>query len=276
MCANRQPHIGVRCNLGDVAAHGAHHDACRNRAAVSFDADNTLAGADEAGDLGVLQHGDAALHGSLRVGPDHAVVAGCGRTHVIRSTKHGIATVASEVYLRTDLLDLLWAHHMGLGAARRVDHRSCSLGAHAGLGVRNPQQALGGVHDPTAGFVFEARIQLEAVLVEPHRFGDAVVGPDDGGVAARVARPDVVGLDDRHVGDAVLGGEVIGRGETMAATADNDHVVRTLGFVPLHFEQCFDELIHATRSIRSAAYGLAHSNRDRSLVSQILAGTPAT
>ena len=69
-------------------------------------------------------------------------------------------------------------------------------------------------------------------LVEADRLGDAVVGADDRGVAARVAGADVVGLDDGDVGDAVARGEVVGGGQAVAAAADDHDVVARLRLVP--------------------------------------------
>jgi hypothetical protein len=52
-----------------------------------------------------------------------------------------------------------------------------------------------------------------------------IVGADERGIAADIAGADVVPLQHRHVGDAVVLGEIIGGGETVAAAADDDDIV---------------------------------------------------
>ncbi len=200
---------------------------------------------DQTGDRCVLQHVHASLHRALGIGPHHPVVAGRRCGDVVARTEHRVATAAGEVELRTQLLDLGGCDEHRLGTACSVEHRPRPFVAHRRLGVRQPEQALGGVHDPAACLVLELGVQIEAVLVEPDRLGDAVVGADDRGVATRVARSDVVGLEHGNVGDAVPGGQVVRGGEAVATTTDDHDVVARLGLVPGELQQRLDELVHA-------------------------------
>ncbi|MNR34900.1 hypothetical protein D3C85_1527090 [compost metagenome] len=63
------------------------------------------------------------------------------------------------------------------------------------------------------------------MFVQVRRLVPQVVGAHDGGVARGVAAAQPALLDHRHVGDAVLLGQVVGGGQAVPATADDDHVV---------------------------------------------------
>ena len=71
----------------------------------------------------------------------------------------------------------------------------------------------------------EALPQLQRMLEELGVAVEHVVGAHQGGVAADVARTDVVALQHCHVGDAVPCRQVVGGRETVTATADDDHVI---------------------------------------------------
>jgi hypothetical protein len=73
------------------------------------------------------------------------------------------------------------------------------------------------------------------VLVDRDALVEQVVRPDDRGVAPGVAAADPALLDDRDVGQSVLGREVVGGAESVPAAADDDRVVGglRLGLAPL-------------------------------------------
>ena len=194
---------------------------------------------------------------------------------MVRRSQHRVAPAAREVDLRAQPLDLHRVDQDGLDTAGIVQLHARAFGAHPCLRVRHPDQTLGGVHDPAAGLVLEVPIELHAVVVEADRFRDAVVGADDGGVAPGVPGPDVVGLDDGHVGDAVPRRQVVRRGQAMAASTDDHHVVAGLRLVPRQFEQRLDELVHQRRSASSWARPADTINNTLSRVMTIFAGTPA-
>ncbi|MNE43758.1 hypothetical protein D3C80_1379520 [compost metagenome] len=63
------------------------------------------------------------------------------------------------------------------------------------------------------------------MIVEPGAFVIEIVGADDRRVAAGIAAAEPALVDDGDIGDAVLAGEIIGSAQTMAASADDDHVI---------------------------------------------------
>src|SRR6266550_4044476 len=68
--------------------------------------------------------------------------------------------------------------------------------------------------------------EFERVFVDRGALVPEVVGADDRGVAGHVAACKPAALEHRNVGDAVVFRKVIRRGETMAAGAHDDDLVR--------------------------------------------------
>ena len=165
--------------------------------------------AHEAGDGRVLVDLHTSLRGARGERPGDPVVPRGRALEVMRGTQDRVAAAAGQVDLGDQLLELGRGDHHGLRAAGRVHLCPRALGPHRHLGVGDPEDALGLMEDLGAGLLLEALVELERVLVEPDRLGDAVVGADDRRVAAGVARGDVVGFEDGDVRDAVAGGEVV-------------------------------------------------------------------
>src|SRR5437899_11728467 len=69
--------------------------------------------------------------------------------------------------------------------------------------------------------------ELERVFVDRGALSPEVVRANDRGVAGQVAARQPAALEHRNVGDAVVLRKVIRRGQTMAAGADDDDLVRT-------------------------------------------------
>jgi len=70
--------------------------------------------------------------------------------------------------------------------------------------------------------------QLQRIRIERLVALEQIIGPHDGGVAPDIARAEIALLQHRHIGDAVVLGEIIGRRQAMPAAADNDHVIVAL------------------------------------------------
>ena len=93
-----------------------------------------------------------------------------------------------------------------------------------------PQQQTPAVeeHEVEVEFVGEDAPQLQPLVVESHVLGGALVRPHDRGVAPGTAEAEVLGLQDRHIADAVVARQVIRGRETVDPAADDDGVVAAL------------------------------------------------
>jgi len=95
--------------------------------------------------------------------------------------------------------------------------------------VGEAEQAALAEHDVEVERLAQALPQLEGMLVEVRALVPEIVRAHDGGVATGVAAADPALLEHGDVADAMLLGEVVGGGETVAAAADDDHVVFRAG-----------------------------------------------
>ena len=128
-----------------------------------------------------------------------------------------------------------------------------ALGLHdqRAVGVREREVPVLREHEVEVELGREPLVELHALRVERGALRSAVVGPDDGRVAAGRAGADVALLDDRHVGDAVVLGEVVRRGEPVRAAADDDDVVVALELARPREDLLLEEdVLHAPASER--------------------------
>ena len=88
-----------------------------------------------------------------------------------------------------------------------------------------------GEHDVEVEVRGERLVQPDRTVVEPHAFGGQVIGPDYGGVPAGTAPAHVALVEHCHLANPVIGGEIVGRGETVDSGADDDDVVGPLEVV---------------------------------------------
>ena len=175
--------------------------------------------------LDPLMDVNAPLHGSLGVGPPHAIVAGSGSLGIVRSAEHGPHAASAQVDLRTDSLDRIRTHEFCGCSKSLVDFGAGSFSSNAGLGVGDPEHSFLAMHDTAIRLGLQPRIEIHATLIELHGFRNAVIGANDGSVSAGVAGTYIVALKHRDVRDSVPRGEVIRGRKTVAASAYNHNVV---------------------------------------------------
>src|SRR5205823_835031 len=200
------------------------HDLGADRTPGGLDTTHPRSFATDAGDFAVLDDVRAGLRGRPCVAPGDRIVPNGAAAALQESAEHRIAAVV-EVDERHELLHLLatqrfgvhpvQAHHVGT-AREKVALR---------LGVKQVERAALAHHRVEVEPLLEPLPELQRELVEADVLGVKVVGADDGRVAPDVAEPDRAPLEHRHVPDAVLGGEVVGGRQPMAAPADDHHAI---------------------------------------------------
>ena len=230
-----QRHTG---HVGDErrpAGRAVHDHRSADVTAAGLDAGDLATGALATGagaaldvdveDLGLLDDVDAVVVGTACVAPDHCVVADDAAWRVVECPQDRVAGVRRDVEAGGLLLDLLRIDDAGVDALELVDLGPPVHGAQRGVGVGQREVASFGEHDVQVQVGSHCPVQLERAVVEGHTLGREVVGAHDGGVAARPASTDVTLVEHGHVRDAVVRGQVVGRGEAVQAGADNDDVV---------------------------------------------------
>jgi hypothetical protein len=181
-----------------------------------------------AGDFAVLDQVHAALVCPARVAPGHSIVPDRAAARLHQGALDREAGVV-EVEPGIHLADLVAVQKPRIRAVQ--DHRIAAPRGRIALRVGVDQ-----VDDPALadhGVVVEILLQplpqFQAELVERFVAIQQVVRPDDRGVAAHVAAAEVAFFQDRDAGLAEFLGKVVGRGQPVAATADDDVVVLSLG-----------------------------------------------
>ncbi len=226
---DRQAEAG---ELGHVpgVARGDHADALgADEAAVGLDADYRAVLLAEADDLGLLDQVHAQGVGGAGEAPGHRVVAGHAAAALHGGAHDRVAGALGAVQVGDFLGHLLGVQQLAVHAVEAVGADAALAVAHVLQGVAEVVDAALGEHDVVVEVLGQAFPQLHGVLVELRRLVPQVVGADDGGVARGVAAAQPALLHHRDVADAVFLGQVIGRGQAVAAAADDDHVVHRLG-----------------------------------------------
>ena len=112
-----------------------------------------------------------------------------------------------------------------------VDHGIAAphKGIALAIGMEEVDQAALRMHHVVIQLGFHAFPQLHRMAVEFAVALQEIVGAHDGGVAPDVAGPEIALFQHGDIGQAVVLGEVKGRGKAVAAAADDDRVIAGLG-----------------------------------------------
>ena len=135
---------------------------------------------------------------------------------------------AAEVDVRHRVFYRLRADQFAVDAEMLVHLGAPAHGAHCGIGMRQGEVSAFRIEQVQVEIGRQVLPQAQRLVVERNPFRGQIVGSDDGGVAAGIAAADIAFFEHRHIGDAVIARQVIGRRQSMAATTDNDHVVARL------------------------------------------------
>ena len=196
---------------------------------VGFHADAHAVFLAEADHFGLLDQVDAQGVGGAGITPGHCVVTGNAAAALQRGAEDWITGVLRAVQVRDHLRHLPGIDHFTVDAVEAVGADPALDVAHVLQGVTEAEHAALGKHYVVVDVLGQAFPQLHRVFIETCRFVPQVVGTNDGGVARGVATAQPAFLDDGDVLYAELLRQVVRRGQTMAATADDDHIVDRLG-----------------------------------------------
>jgi hypothetical protein len=168
-------------------------------------------------------HAKASCRG--REAPDDCVVADDRAGRVVGGTEDRMRAAPGEVEHGADLLHFARAEEDRVDAVLTVQEGTLALEAERRLGMGEPEQSSGRVEQVEVELAPQVGVEPMARPVERDRLGSLVVRPYDRRVSPGPAGADVAALEDGHVRDAVVLGEVVGGREPMAASTDDDHVV---------------------------------------------------
>ena len=91
--------------------------------------------------------------------------------------------------------------------------------------VRQHHHAARRIHHIVIEILAKPVPKLDGVVINAGRLVIKIVRANNGGVAPGVAAAKPPLFQDRHIGDAVLLGQIIGRRQPMPARTDDDHIV---------------------------------------------------
>ena len=226
----RQTEAGLLGHHPGVAG-GDHADTLgTDEAARGFHPDDGAILLAEPGDLGLLDQVDAETVGTAREAPGHGVVTRHATARLPGGAENRIACAAGAVHRRYQFLHLPGVQHLAVDALQTVGVHATLDVTHVLQGVAQVEHATLGEHHVVVQVLGEAFPQLHGVLVKRRRLVPQIVGAHQGGVARGVATAQPALLDHRDIGDAVLLGQIVGRGQSMPAATDDDDIVFLLGF----------------------------------------------
>ena len=84
-------------------------------------------------------------------------------------------------------------------------------------------------HDIVVQLLRQAFPQLDRMVVKTRALIKQIVGPDDGGVAARIAAAQPALFQHGNIAHAMLLGQIVGGAEAVTPTANNDRIIGRFG-----------------------------------------------
>ena len=228
---HRQLDAGQAGEYRRVPCHGKRHLVGADLALRRGHAHHMPALLHEAGDRTVLHDVHAQRRCAARIAPGHRVVPHRPGAALDEAAQDGEARGpcrVTEIQAGLQVTHLPRVEQFGVDAIAQHRVRPAGLRVEVMPGVGQGQHAALAEHDVEVQFTRELFVLLQRELVEACAFGVQIVRAHDGRVAPGVAAPDPAGLEHGDVGDAMIPGQVVRRGQTVPATADDDHVVAWL------------------------------------------------
>ena len=145
-----------------------------------------------------------------------------------QTTQHRIAW-AVQVDDWHNFLDPLGADPFGLNPLQRIGMGGALVATDLVLGLRQHDDTTGAEHHVVVQILAHSLIKTTRFFIDRRRRILQIVRADDGGIASGVAAAQPTLFDNRDIGDAEILAKVIGGGQTMAASAHDDHIVVAFG-----------------------------------------------
>ena len=227
MAFDRQPQSRHRRHLPRPAGHDDADLLGPDRAARGLHPGHRAILDIDAGDLAILQQVDAAHIGAAGKAPGHRIMARGAAARVIQPAIDGKADIV-EIEIGGVFAYPLAVQQDGVVAL--VDHGIAAPGGIIALavGMEQVDDAALGMHDVVVQRLFQPFPQFQRVGIELGIARHHVIGAHDRGVAPDIAAADIALFQHRDIAQPVFGGQVIGGGQAMAATADDHDVIGRL------------------------------------------------
>ncbi len=181
----------------------------------------------DAGDLAFLDHVHAHIGTGPRIAPGHRIMACRAATALPEPAQNRVAWPV-DIDDRHQFLDLFGPDEFGLYPLQRIGMGRALVAAHLVLGLRQHDHATRAEHDVIVQILAHRLVKRPRLFIDRGGGVLQVVGPDDRGVAARVAAPEPAFFQNGDIGDAEVFTQVIGRRQTMPPGPDDDHVIAFL------------------------------------------------
>ena len=182
-----------------------------------------------ASDFAFLDNVHAHVGAGTGIAPSDRIVTRGARTFLPQRAQNGV-TRAVDVHDRHQFLDALGRDELGLHALQRVGMRRALIAAHLMLGLGQHHDAAGRKHDVIVQILRHRLVQRTCLFIDRRRGILQVVRANDGGVTAGVPAAQPTFFDDRHIRDPEILAQIKCRGQPVAPSPYDHHIVFLLGF----------------------------------------------
>ncbi len=146
-----------------------------------------------------------------------------------QAAEHRKTRIGGQVEQRDQPADLLAGQKLGVDPVAGQGVAPFGEPGHVGIGMTQEQRAALAEHHIVVQLVGQPLPELQREFEQRLALRQAIVGAHDGGVAPRIAAADPALFEHGDGGHLVDLGQVVGRGQPMAAPPDDDDVVGGLG-----------------------------------------------
>src|SRR5438067_469471 len=230
MALDRKVETGHRGEDAAMTGHANRDAAGCDGAAIGLHTDDPVALQVEDADFAVLDQVHAHLVRLAGEGPGDIVMLGDSAAALQRATQNGVTHVGRGIHDRAEGLNLLRRQPLGIDAAQAVGIDAPPTFAHVAEAMDEIEDATLAEEDVVVELLGQSFPELQRMLIDRGALIPEVVGADDSGVASHVAARQPAPFQHRHVGDAMILGQVVGRRQAVAAGPHDDDVVRPLRF----------------------------------------------